>query len=878
MAIARSSSRHARCTAATSWKTSNVGDSASFDEWALLTREQLRLEACGLLRRLTDPRAGVGDLAGVCDYARRWVALDPLDEAAHRRLISVLAESGQRTAALAQFERCRRLLDAELGIEPEPATVALYEELKQHIPPAAPSASRSHAEQLPQTPLTRLIGRESELRSLAVQLADPATRLLTIVGPGGVGKTRLALAAARAGAAALADGVCCVQLAPLRDPIRVLATLAQALGVPKNDARPLDELVRAALAPRRMLLLLDNCEHLLPALATLVAELLAAAPDVTILATSRVALRLSQERRFQLAPLSLPDANRPLDAQPGSAAVELFIERAHAVRPSHDPDLDSIGAICHRLDGLPLAIELAATRTRLLSPRELLARLEQRLPLLSGGPRDLPERHQTLYATIDWSYRLLDPGQQALLRRLAVFADGWTVAAAEAVCAGLLDTGASSVHVLDGLAALLDGSLIVEATNAAGEPRCTMLETIREYAYAELVANGELAGAQELHAGYYVDLAAKSAAKLAGPDQLQWFERIHTERENMRLALGWCVEHAAGAGLRLASDLNTFWTMRGCRREGLSWLESLLERAVRPGVVPPSTREYAYGLLVAGMLSRILDDVELSAVRLRKSLALYRRLEDQFSIAWVLNNLGNLALQQGAYAEAEGYYRESLALRRELGHVVGIASSLNNLAEVTRLQGDLEAAKSYFDQSLILYRQAGDTVAVASVMGNTATILLQQGEYLQAQQLYAASYAIAQELDIKPDLRQTLLGLGNVARVQRRYDEAKHYYCRSLAVLAEMHTVSDVTLSLSKLAAVAVAEQHLERAAVLLSAVEALDRGAQITHDPDDTAEVELSLAALRAELDGATFDAAWSRGQVLSLEQAVDLACDDAM
>ncbi len=344
-----------------------IGESVSFDEWALLTREQLRTGACDVLRRLTEPHTGVDGAARVV-YARRWVALDQLDEAAQRRLMRALAESGRRTAALAQFERCRRLLDAELGIEPEPATLALYEELKQGFPLAAPVYSRTNAEHVPQG--TRLIGRATELEALAELLADPAGRLVNITGPGGVGKTRLALAAAAAVAPTFADGVCYVQLARVREPALVPAALAQSLGVQQNDARPLDELLRGVLAPRRALLLLDNCEHLLPGLATLVAELLAAAPQVVILATSRVALRLSQERRFQLSPLSLPDANRPLEQQHG-AAVDLFVERAQAVRPALELDLAAIGAICRRLDGLPLAIELAATRTRLLSPREL---------------------------------------------------------------------------------------------------------------------------------------------------------------------------------------------------------------------------------------------------------------------------------------------------------------------------------------------------------------------------------------------------------------------------------------------------------------------------------------------------------------------------
>ncbi|MBC8160268.1 MAG: tetratricopeptide repeat protein, partial [Roseiflexaceae bacterium] len=517
-----------------------------------------------------------------------------------------------------------------------------------------------------------------------------------------------------------------------------------------------------------------------------------------------------------------------------------------------------------------------ATRARLLNPRELLARLEQRLPLLNGGPRDMPERHQALYTTIDWSYQLLDTGQQALFRRLAVFAGGWTVAAAEAVCADLLDAMPEATSVLDGLVELLDASLITELTNGSGEPRCTMLETIREYAQAQLVAHGEWQHAQALHARYIVGLVAQAAPEMNGPMQLAWLQRLDAELDNLRAALSWCSEHEIGAGLRLASDLQRFWNIRGYRREGRDWLETLLDRVAKANSPAPTIEERAAGLLIAGVLAMFLGDLEPAANHLRESLGLYHRLEDQHSIAAVLNNLGNVALQQGAYREAEWFYRESLALRRELNHIAGMAACLNNLALATGAQGDVAAAKAYYEQSLVLYRQVGDISAVASVMGHIATILLQQGEYRQAQELYEASHAIAQELGNKPGLRQTLNGLGDVARSQHRYGEAKQHYRQSLTLSAEIQNVGAVTLGLFCVAAIAWAEQHVERAAVLLSAASALNHSAQITHDPDDTAEFEQHLEWVRTALEFAIFDAAWRHGQALSLEQAVALALEE--
>ena len=848
-----------------------IGDSAAFEEWSLLTREQLRGQACDVLRQLTEPHALAGDAAQVCDDARRWIALDPLCEEAYRRLMRALAQRGQRTAALAQFAQCRRVLHDELGIAPEPATVALYEELKQSVAPVPACAAHSSRAALPLPP-TRLIDRERELADLAALLADPTNRLITITGPGGVGKTRLALHAAAIQVPAFRDGVCFVPLAPVREPALVLARIAQALGVPQNDTRPLDELVRATLAPRHVLLLLDNCEHLLPAATTLIAGLLAAAPDMVVLTTSRVTLRLSQERRYYLTPLALPDADQA--ALTPSGAVALFVERAQAARPSVELDYHAIGAICRRLDGLPLAIELAATRTRLLDPRELLARLEQRLPLLSGGPSDLPERQQTMHATIDWSYQLLEPHQQALFRRLAVFACSWTAAAAEAVCANLPDTIPQSASVLDGLAALLDASLISEVTGA-GEPRCTMLETIREYARAQLVAHDELAGVQELNARYAMALAAQAAVELNGPRQTAWFQQLDAELDNLRTILSWCVEHAVGDGLRLASDLSRFWDIRGHWREGRAWLEALLRCASDPNTAVPTTEQRAAGLLVAGVLAMFLSDFAPATKYLRESLGLYQQLDDQPNIGRAINNLGNVALYQGAYAEAEQHYWESLMLRREHNHTVGMASSLNNLALATRMQGDLHAAKAYFDQSLTIYSQIGDTASVAFVMGHTATILLLQGAYGEAQHLFEASYVIAQELGHKSVLRQTLSGLGDIARMQQHHRVAKGYYQQSLTLSAEIHDVGAVARNVFCFAVLAWAEQRGERAALLLSAADAMNHRAHTVQAPEDSAEFAQHTAAVRAALRASTFEAAWERGQGMALEQAVALALD---
>lgn len=843
-----------------------VGDSPGFDEWVLLTRESLRAQACAALRRLSAPEGGAPEIGRRSAYARRWAALDPFDEAAHRQLMLALAEHGQRAAALLQYEHCRRLLAAELGVEPDPATTALYEELKQHAPAAPPAVPQRDLRLDALPPPTRLIGRESDLAAVSALLADASSRLITITGPGGVGKTSLALAAADA--AAFTHGICLVQLAAVHEPAQVPAAIAQALDLRLKDGAAPEDLVYAALAPRHALLLLDNCEHLLPGLVGLIGGLLAAAPRLSILATSRVALQLSHERRHQLAPLALPDDSEPPEAQRRAAAVALFIERALAVRPGLELDPVLVGAICRRLDGLPLAIELAAPRIRLIRLPELLARLERRLPLLSGGPRDLPERQQNLAATIDWSYQLLNPAQQALFRRLAVFVGGWTTAAAELGCA---DLAGDPAEVLDGLATLLDANLIVEMANPDGEPRCTMLETIREFALEQLAAGGELSRAQALHAQAMVSLAEQAERELAGPAQRVWLQRIDQERGNIRAALEWCLGHAVGAGLQIAGDLGRYWVLRGHRREGHDWLERLLAQAV-PGDQPaPTDAERASGLLMSGMLAMFLGDLTLAEARLQDSLARFAQLGDERNIAWALNNLGNVALQRSDYAEAEGYYQRSLALRRAHGHTEGIASALNNLAEVARSQGDLQTARAYFEQSLIAYRQLGNDAYAASVMGHIGTILLQQGDYDGAEQMYVAGLTIAEGLGVKPVVRQVLNGLGDLACARRRYAEAKGHYRRCMAVAAEIQQTGAVALALQSLAAVAWAEEQAERAIALIAA--ATRYRGEVVEEPEVVAGYQRTLAALRGAVDGLTFAECWAYGAALSLERAIAYA-----
>lgn len=842
-----------------------VRDSVEFEVWVAQTGERLRRQACALLQRLSDPQTGVTDTTRACSYARRWVELDPLDEAAHRRLMRTLANAGQRTAALVQFEQCQRLLEAELGVAPEPATIALYESLKQSEP-ASLAAPRAPRRALPLA-LGTLIGRDDDLAALRAVVSDPATRLVAVIGPGGVGKTRLALQLAADTATRFADGVCYVQLAALRETAQIPAVIAHALELPPDEPLDIALQVQRALAPRDLLLVLDNCEQLLPGLSAYVAGLLTGAPRLHILATSRAPLQLSFEYRYRLTPLALPQGDEPVEGLLATAAAALFVERARAVQPRLELDPAVVGAICRALDGLPLALELAATRLRLLAPAELLARLGRRLPLLSGGSHDLPARQQTLSATIDWSYRLLNPTQQALFRRLAVFVDGWTVSAAEEVCA---DLGGC---VLDDLDALLNASLIVEAPAEHGEPRCTMLETIAEFAREQLFAEGELEQARRRHAHAVAAFAEQARAGMEGPEQRLWLDRVYEERDNVRAALAWCAEQAPSLGLRLAADLQRYCLLRGHRREVRDWLERLLAQEGVVDQVRPARQERAYGVLASGTLSIFLNELDHASVRIAEAEAVWEAHGDQLQIAAALNARGLIAMQRRDYPAAQQLFRRSLALRRALNHTPGIAACLVNLGSITMMQGNLAEAHSYYAEGMALTRQVGDPSALALVLVRMATLLLHEGDYLPAEQLFEESRAIAEHQGNRPGVRQALHGLGTLAREQGRYAEATARLQQSSAIALEIQYHSGLALDLLELARTAWGMADVQRTVVLLAAVAALTEGGKIALHASDVTARDAILAAGREAMSPQAFAAAWAYGQALSLEQAVALA-----
>ncbi|MEO7910314.1 MAG: tetratricopeptide repeat protein [Roseiflexaceae bacterium] len=783
-------------------------------------------------------------------------------------------------------------------------------------------------------PATQLIGRAQELVELGACLLRREVRLLTLVGAPGIGKTRLGLQVAANVRSAFADNVCFVALAPIRAPSLIATAIAEALGVQELASQSLVERLKHTLHDRQLLLVLDNFEHVAAA-APLVAELLAAAPQLTLLVTSRAALHLSGEHEYVVPPLALPDLNQlpPPAALTRYAAVDLFVQRAQAVAPDFaltSANATAVAAICQRLDGLPLAIELAAARIKLLAPTALLARLGQRLSLLTGGARDMPPHQQTLRSTIDWSYDLLDDREQAVFRRLAVFVGGCTLEAAEAVASELKngldgDTNAhrapdSQFSILDGLAALLDKSLLWQRETADGTRRLGMLETIREYAQERLEQHGEAVALRQRHAAYYLALANEAAPHLwqsAQGVQGLWLARLELEHNNLRAALAWSTTAASAGqiGLQLVAALWPFWLVHGHLREGRAWLTELLARTAQNsassaarasaliglGTLATNQHDYttaqaAFGESLAiardhgdsetmtqaihklGIIAYFQGDYTAARTQMQECLAQWREMGDPNGSAGALQSLGDIAWHQGDYVAARAFHEQSLALRSDVGDDIDIfaTGNLHNLGRVARVEGDYERATALCEASLALARKQGFQVATIWALHDLGEVARDQGAYDRAVALYQESLVIAQDVG-SPSWPASLQNrLAEVAQAQGEYVRAGALHRASLRIFRDLGQQRDSLLCLEGLALVAEAQEHTNRSAVLYGAVAALREvtGAQVP--PLDRASYTRSVDRVQAGLGQAAFVAAWGEGHAMPLEQAIAYALDE--
>ena len=809
-------------------------------------------------------QTGSPTLAG--DSGRQYVGLD-----VHRAArIAAAGHGGQILISQTTRDLCEDALPQELvlgdlgeaRLKDLPRPEHLYQVMAPDLPHTFPPIKTLDRvrNNLPLQP-TPFLGRQSVIQRLVALLTQDDVRVLTLMGPGGIGKTRVALEVAAQVADAFPDGVFFVTLSPLTDPTLVAETIARELGLRSNVGILPEEQLCAALAHQRTLLVVDNFESVVSA-APVIARVVAACPGIKTLVTSRIALRLRGEHEYTIPPLESPDATQwaapGASGAPGSArstprpidleqvarypAIALFIERAREVKPDFHlttANTPAIVDICRQLDGLPLAIELAAARLRLLSPQAIRSRLSKRLELLTDGPRDQPERQQTMRATIAWSYDLLQPDERAVFQRMSVFAGGWTLEAAEALCAPALDA-------LNGLSALIDHSLVGERDEEddpdEGETRYWQLETIQAFGADRLEASGDADAVRATHARYFLALAERTEREARGPEAQVWLRRLERELDNFRAALAWARDTGdLTLGLRLATALSGFWHSHGHEREGAGWLQELVALA-EPRLAGSATADeelravHAWGLVRAGALVVYLADYPQATALLERGLAAERALGDRERELRAVNMLGVAAQLHDEQQTAARWYEEGLAIARSVGLEALATIFLNNLGDIAYYQGDLTRALACYSERLAFGERTGDQAGIAVGQQNIGRTLLRQGQIEQAAQLLQRSLAGAWRL-----------------RDPRRMAEG-----------------------LEGRAALAGVRGEAERAARLLGAAAQLRESLGTPQPLPERKDIEAAVASARAEVSVETWSAAFDSGHEQPIEEMINAELAD--
>ncbi|MGE0543220.1 MAG: tetratricopeptide repeat protein [Dehalococcoidia bacterium] len=729
-------------------------------------------------------------------------------------------------------------------------------------------------------PVTSFVGREQERAEVARLLR--ATRLLTLAGTGGCGKTRLALETARSIAGDYAAGAWLVELASVTDPALIASAVAGSLSVREEPGRAIRETLIDYLRPKRLLLVLDNCEHHVPVCARLVHDLLSSCPDLTVLATSRAVLGIAGETVWRVPSLSMPtvESDEPgVVSDPSSVsaaadierfdAVRLFVERARAIRPAFvvtPANARAVAQVCRRLDGIPLAIELAAARLNLLTVEQIADRLDDRFRLLNAGNRTTLPRHQTLQALIDWSYDLLGEPERRLFERLSVFAGSFSLDAVEAVCG-------DGSYVLDVLARLVDQSL-VSVEEHGSEARYRLLETLRVYARGRLAARGETEALRQRHRDHFLALAEEAEGRLYGHGQIVWFRRLADEHDNLRAALDWSERDPDGAEpeLRLAGSLWQFWLVRGYLGEARRRLEEALRR---PDAVSPEVAAKAH--YAAGILARGQQDHPAARRHQERSLDLARAAGNRSIVAAALHSMGGMEADAGNDADARALLDECLAIRTELGDQWGIGNSLFSLGYLAHRRGDNVWAEDFYEQSLRVQRAVEDKLGLAMTLNNLGHLAEERREYARARALFEECLFIRREFGDERGIALALHGLGEMASRQGDHATALPMFIESVLIAIKLGLPKVIAPCLEGLAAVSSAVERPRHAVCLLAAADSIRKASGVPHLPAERETYGQVIAAIRSDLGTAAFEESWAQGRAMTLEQVIALVQPNA-
>lgn len=812
----------------------SVGDSAPFEEWQLRQREWIHQRAMTALTQQANYYEHCGTFERARQSAQRLIELDPWNERAYRQSMRLLARDGQRNAAIAQYETCRRVLERELAVEPEAETSRLYQQIRDQASNHTENAQLTPRLNFP-APTAQLVGRDTELTELGAMLENPAYRMITITGSGGMGKTRLALAAATEYAAAYTDGAAFVPLQGLSSAIFLAQEMLVALSIQLQGQRaPRDQLLDY-LRDRELLLVLDNLEQFLGAdtcdvdeVAELFSAILTGAPRVTLLSTSRMRLGLAAEWLFDLSGLEYP-SNEVVEALERWSAVQLFVQRARQVRRHFalvNGDARAVTQICRTVEGMPLAIELTAAALHTQSPPEVAAALQAHAAELTSSLRGVPERHRSIWATFEYSWRLLTGEEQQVFAQLSVFRGG-----IDAIAAAEIAQASSPL-----LAALVDKSLL----RWDGASRYTLHDLLRQFAAEKLDLVGLTAEAKRSHASYFLTIARQSEHKLRGPEQQQWRRLLTDEHDNLGAGLDWSLESAElELGLQLAGALWWFWTTTDHQGEGRYWLSRLLEAAIGQDIEGPTLSR---ALSAAADLANKQDDVSTAERLARESLKLARELGDKPSIALASSRLGLSVLSQDDTVQAVSLFSHSLSLSRELKDTWGIAQSLVNLGSALLSQGAYSQAVACFEEALQVWHAAGDMRGCGFAVLKLSAAAQYQGDYEQARIFAEQSVGVFRELDERMMVADSCIDLAKIVQLQGDNSAAIRLIEESLSLYQQLGSRAPRVLAFIQLAYVRMAQGDNERAG------RAWAQGLQLAHEfglRDAIAEVFDGIAEL---------------------------------